>query len=130
MGRMEKVNSLLKHEISKIISEDLRDRDLTGLITVTKVDTSPDFSIAKVYISMIASKNDKANLRALKKASGFVRASLARKINLKKTPEIIFLFDESIEYGIKMDKLLDEVAKELEISEEKRALKENSEDKK
>lgn len=125
MGRMEKVNSLLKHEVSKIINEDLRDRDLSGLITVTRVDTSADFSIAKIYVSMIGAKNNKANLRTLKKASGFVRSKLARSINLKKTPEIIFLFDESIEYGIKMDKLLDEVAKELKLSEAKRNEEDN-----
>lgn len=126
MGRMEKVNSLLKQEIAKIVREDLRDRDLTGLITITRVDTTPDFSIAKVYVSMIASKNDNANLRTLKKASGFVRSKIAKNVNFKKTPEIIFLFDDSIEYGYKMDKLLDEVQKELDLSEEKRS-KENLE---
>lgn len=125
MNRMDRVNSSIKHEVSRIITEDLRDRELTGLITVTKVDTTPDFNISKVYVTMIGSKNDKANMRTLKKASGFVRTQIAHNLNFKKTPQIVFAFDDSIEYGYKMDKLLDQISKELEISEEKR----NKEDK-
>lgn len=123
MGRMEKVDSTIKREVAKILREDMRDRELTGLITVTKVETTPDFAISKIYISMIGAKNDNANLRTLKKASGFVRTKLAKNINFKKTPEIVFLFDDSIEYGYKMDKLIDEVSRELKISEEKNSKK-------
>lgn len=123
MGRMEKVDSTIKREVAKILREDMRDRDLTGLITVTKVETTPDFAISKIYVSMIGAKNDNANLRTLKKASGFVRTKLAKNINFKKTPEIVFLFDDSIEYGYKMDKLIDEVSRELKISEEKNSKK-------
>lgn len=123
MGRMEKVDSTIKREVAKILREDMRDRELTGLITVTKVETTPDFAISKIYVSMIGAKNDNANLRTLKKASGFVRTKLAKNINFKKTPEIVFLFDDSIEYGYKMDKLIDEVSRELKISEEKNSKK-------
>lgn len=123
MGRMEKVDSTIKREVAKILREDMRDRELTGLVTVTKVETTPDFAISKIYISMIGAKNDNANLRTLKKASGFVRTKLAKNINFKKTPEIVFLFDDSIEYGYKMDKLIDEVSRELKISEEKNSKK-------
>lgn len=123
MGRMEKVDSTIKREVAKILREDMRDRELTGLVTVTKVETTPDFAISKIYVSMIGAKNDNANLRTLKKASGFVRTKLAKNINFKKTPEIVFLFDDSIEYGYKMDKLIDEVSRELKISEEKNSKK-------
>ena len=112
-GRMNKINEELKKVISNIISVDLKNPHLTGLITVTKVDTSPDLKIAYVYVSMIGCKSNKENLSILKKASGFVRSSLARKVNLRTTPEIVFMFDESIEYGAKIDEILKNITKDM-----------------
>ena len=112
-GRMNKVNEELKKVISDIISVDLKNPHLTGLITVTKVDTSPDFKLAYVYVSMIGTKSNKTNLAILKKSAGFVRSSLARKINLRTTPEIVFMFDESIEYGAKIDEILKNITKDM-----------------
>ena len=112
-GRMNKINEELKKVISNIISVDLKNPHLTGLITVTKVDTSPDLKIAYVYVSMIGARSNKENLSILKKASGFVRSSLARKVNLRTTPEIVFMFDESIEYGAKIDEILKNITKDM-----------------
>ena len=112
-GRMNKINEELKKVISNIISVDLKNPHLTGLITVTKVDTSPDLKIAYVYVSMIGAKSNKENLTILKKAAGFVRSSLARKVNLRTTPEIVFMFDESIEYGAKIDEILKNITKDM-----------------
>lgn len=112
-GRMNKVNEELKKVISSIISVDLKDPHLTGLITVTKVDTSPDFKLAYVYVSMIAAKSNKQNLAILKKSSGFIRSALAKKVNLRTTPEIVFMFDESIEYGAKIDGILKSITKDI-----------------
>lgn len=112
-GRMNKINEELKKVISNIISVDLKNPHLTGLITVTKVDTSPDLKIAYVYVSMIGAKSNKSNLSILKKSSGFVRSSLARKVNLRTTPEIVFMFDESIEYGAKIDEILKNITKDM-----------------
>lgn len=112
-GRMNKINEELKKVISNIISVDLKNPHLTGLITVTKVDTSPDLKIAYVYVSMIGAKSNKENLTILKKAAGFVRSSLARKVNLRTTPEVVFMFDESIEYGAKIDEILKNITKDM-----------------
>ena len=112
-GRMNKINEELKKVISNIISVDLKNPHLTGLITVTKVDSSPDLKIAYVYVSMIGAKSNKENLTILKKAAGFVRSSLARKVNLRTTPEVVFMFDESIEYGAKIDEILKNITKDM-----------------
>lgn len=115
---MQKVNEELKREISKIISLELNNATLKkGLISVTKVDTTPDFRYARVYVSMINIGNKKEALKALKKTSGFVRTEIAKKVNLKYTPEIIFEFDESIEYGDRIDNILKEITKDLKKDE-------------
>ncbi len=98
--RIQKVNQELKREISHIISQQLNNTNLKkGLISVTSVKTSPDLKFARIYISMINVGDKKETLKALKKASGFIRTQIAQKVNLKYTPELIFEFDESIEYG-------------------------------
>lgn len=113
-NRMNKVNEELRKEISKVISYSLKDPSLKGgLITVTKVNTSPDLRIARVYVSMINIRNKKDALATLKKSSGFIRTEVAREVNLRITPEIIFEFDESIEYGAKIDEILKDITKDM-----------------
>ena len=112
-NRMDKVNEELKREISTIISQDLKDPQITGLISVTKVDTTPDFRYARIYVSMINAKSNKGNLARLKKCSGFIRTLVAKRVNLRITPELVFLFDESIEYGARIDSLIQEITKDL-----------------
>ena len=111
---MQKVNEELKREIGIIISQKLNNSSFQkGLISVTSVETTPDFKYAKVFVSMINVGNKKETLKALKKASGFVRTEIAKKVNLKYTPEIIFEFDESIEYGDRIDNILKEITKDF-----------------
>lgn len=117
-NRMNKVNEELRREISNIISLELKDPHLTGLISVTKVNTTPDFRFARVYVSMIGAKNNKQCLAILKKSSGYIRSILARKINLRITPELVFEFDESLEYGSKIDKILKDITKDLKNNNE------------
>ena len=118
VNRMQKVNEELKREIGNIVSLKLNNSALQkGLISVTKVDTTPDFKYARVYVSMIAVGNKKEALKALKKSSGFVRTEIAKKVNLKYTPEIIFEFDESIEYGDRIDNILKDITKDLKKDE-------------
>lgn len=112
-NRMNKVNEELKKEISVVISQELKDPHLTGLISVTKVDTTPDLRFARVYVSMINAKNNKNNLAILKKCSGFIRSMIAKRVNLRTTPELIFLFDESIEYGSRIDSILEKISKDM-----------------
>ena len=105
-NRLNRIDEEMKKEISHIITYDLKDPNITGLISVTKVKVSGDLKYAKVYVSMINAKDNKQVLATLKKSSGFVRTELAKRMNLRLTPEIIFIFDDSIEYGAKIDTIL------------------------
>ena len=116
-NRMNKVNEQIKEEVSKIISLELKDPHLTGMITVTSVKTTPDFRFAKIYVSMIGEKNKKENLRILKQSSGYIRSCIAKKINLRITPELVFVFDESLEYGTRIDELLKTITKDMKKGE-------------
>lgn len=112
-NRMGRVDEELKKVISNIITYDLKDPNITGLISVTKVKVSGDLKYAKVYVSMLNAKDNKQVLAALKKSAGFVRTEVAKRVNLRITPEIIFIFDDSIEYGSKIDTILKEVIKDI-----------------
>lgn len=118
-NRMNRIDEELKKEISNIISYELKDPNLTGMISVTKVDTTPDLRFARVYVSMINAKSNKGNLARLKKCSGFIRSEVARKVNLRTTPELIFIFDESLEYGSRIDSILENITKDMKKNEEK-----------
>ena len=111
-NRMSKVDEEIKRELSVIISQDLKNPNITGLISVTKVKTSPDLKSAKVYVSILNSKSKKNTMQGLKNASGFIRSELARRIVLRYTPELIFEIDDSLEYGAKIDNILKEIIKE------------------
>ena len=100
-NRMNMIDEELKKALSQIIDKELKDPHLTGLISVTKVKTIPDLRYARVYVSMIGCKSQKENLAILKKSSGYIRTLVAKKVNLKTTPELVFEFDESIEYRFK-----------------------------
>ena len=112
-NRMNKIDEELKKEISNIISTELKNPHLTGLISVSKVKTTPDLRYAKVYVTMINEKSKKENLSILKKSSGFIRSEIAKKINLRYTPELVFEFDESLEYGTRIDEILKNITKDL-----------------
>lgn len=112
-NRMNRVDEELKKEISNIISYELNNSNITGMVSVTKVKVTPDLRYARVFVSMINS-NKKKTLEALKKSSGYIRTELAHRINLRVTPEIVFEFDESIEYGARIDAILNDIVKDIE----------------
>ncbi len=112
-NRMNKVDEELKKEISSIISLELKNPHLTGLISVSKVKTSPDLKYARVFVTMINEKDKKENLRVLKQSSGFIRSLIAKRINMRYTPELVFEFDDSIEYGARIDEIINKISKEL-----------------
>ena len=105
-NRMNRVDEELREAISKIIDQELSDPNLTGMISVSKVKTTPDFRYARVFVTMIGCKSQKENLAILKKSSGYIRSLIAKRVNLRITPELVFEFDESLEYGAKIDKIL------------------------
>ncbi|MFR8104288.1 MAG: 30S ribosome-binding factor RbfA [Clostridia bacterium] len=117
-NRLGRIDEELRKEISHIIGYELKNPNVTGLISVTKVKTTPDLKFAKVYISILNSKNIKETLAGLKKSSGFIRSEVAKRVNLRLTPELIFELDESIEYGAKIDNILKDIMKDVKQEEQ------------
>lgn len=117
-NRMARVDEELKRELSNIINYEVKNSNVTGMISVTKVKTSPDLKYTKVSVSIINSKNIKQTLAGLKAASGFIRSRIAEKMNLRVTPELVFELDESLVYGEKIDRILEQVMKEINDKQE------------
>ena len=111
-ARLGRVNEELMKALSQIITYELKNPDVTGMISVTKVKVTSDLKYAKVYVSIFNSKNIKDTMEGLKKSSGFIRTELAKRINLRNTPELIFEIDDSMEYGAKIDSILKEILPE------------------
>lgn len=111
-NRLGRIDEEYRKEISQILSFELKNPNVTGLISVTKVKVTNDLKYAKVYVSILNSKNVKDTLAGLKKSSGYIRSELAKRVNLRNTPELIFELDESIEYGTRIDAILKEILPE------------------
>lgn len=104
--RVGRVGEQIKKELSIILQSELKDPRI-GFTTVTGVDVTNDLSQAKVYLSVLGNDEQKENtLKALDKAGGYIRSELGRRIRLRHTPELIFKFDNSIEYGSKIEEML------------------------
>lgn len=112
-NRFERINEELKREISHIINYELKNPNVTGMISVTRANITPDLKYAKVYVSILNSKNIKETLAGLKKSSGFIRTEIAKRINLRITPELVFELDDSIEYGARIDSILKDIIKDV-----------------
>ena len=110
-NRLNRIDEELRKEISNIISFEIKNPDATGLISVTKVKITPYLKYAKLYISMLNSKSKEKTLEALKKSSGYIRSEIAKRINLRITPELVFEEDDSMEYGMKIDSILKDLNK-------------------
>lgn len=110
-SRIVRVNDEMQKEISQIINFELKDPRLDGLITVVNVDTTKDLSYSKVYVSVLGDDEKKKEvLEGLVSSQGYIRREIAKRINLRVTPEIKFLLDDSIEYSMKMAKLIKEAS--------------------
>ena len=108
--RIERVNTLIRREISELIHQELRDPRLDEFIAVTEVNTSPDLKYAKIYISAMSGQQEEQKiLGVLNSAAGFLRTALANKIRIRYTPELHFIWDNSIEHGDRILRLIDEV---------------------
>lgn len=108
-ARLGRIEEEYRKELSQIIGYELKNPNVTGLISVTKVKVTNDLKYAKVYVSVLNAKNMKDTIAGLKKSSGFIRSELARRVNLRNTPELIFELDDSLEYGAKIDTILKEI---------------------
>jgi len=109
--RIERVNSLIRQEISQLLQRQVKDPRLGSFIAITEVSTSADLKFAKVFISRMCSQEERhQTLEALVSASGFFRRELARRLKLRYTPELRFFWDDSMERGNRLLELIDGVA--------------------
>lgn len=107
--RVSRVGEQIKKELSQIVQQGLKDPRI-GFVTITAVEMSGDLSIAKVYISVFGSTEQKQDsLHGLEKAKGFLRSEIGRRIQMRHTPELVFVMDESLEHHAHISKLLNEV---------------------
>ena len=105
-----RINGEVLKELSNIIRSEIKDPRINPMTSVLAVEVAPDLKTCKAYISVLGDeKSQKDTITGLKSAEGYIRRQLARTVNLRNTPEIRFILDQSIEYGINMSKLIDEV---------------------
>ena len=105
-----RINGEVLKELSNIIRSEIKDPRINPMTSVVAVEVAPDLKTCKAYISVLGDeKSQKDTITGLKSAEGYIRSQLARTVNLRNTPEIRFILDQSIEYGINMSKLIDEV---------------------
>lgn len=114
-----RINGEVKRELSNIIRGEIKDPRINPMTSVVEVEVAPDLKTAKAYISVLGDEqSQKDTLAGLKSAEGYIRRALARTINLRNTPEIRFVMDQSIEYGVNMSKLIDDVNRKEHEGEE------------
>ena len=109
-------NTRVSGEVQKVLSEiirgEIKDPRISTLTSVVQVYVAPDLKTCKAFISVLGDEEAQKNtLEGLKSAVGYIRRQLARELNLRNTPEITFVLDQSIEYGVNMSKLIDKVVK-------------------
>ncbi len=110
-----RINNEVQRELSEIIRTEIKDpRVSAAMVSVVSVEVTPDLKYCKAYISVLGNEEQaKAAVAGLKSAVGYIRRELAHRVNLRNTPEITFVPDQSIEYGVTMSRLIDEVTKDL-----------------
>lgn len=105
-----RINGEVMRELSNIIRGEIKDPRIHPLTSVVAVEVAPDLKTCKAYISILGDEEAQEDtMKGLKSAEGYIRTKLAKNINLRNTPEIRFILDQSIEYGVNMSKKIDEV---------------------
>ena len=105
-GRPRKLGDQIQRELSGPLARELRDPRV-GMITITSVDVSPDISHAKVFFTLLEKEKLEDTVHGLRRAAGFLRTQLAKRIKLYTTPELRFEYDESVERGDRLSRLID-----------------------
>lgn len=113
-----RINGEVQKELGNIIRREMKDPRISMITSVVAVEVSPDLKYCKAYISVLGDeKEQNETIKSLKNAEGFIRTKLAKAVNLRNTPEITFVLDHFIEYGVRMSKLIDEVNRGVENDE-------------
>ena len=114
-----RINGEVQRVLAEIIRGEIKDPRIAPMTSVVAVEVAPDLKTCKAWISVLGDEKAQADtLAGLKSAEGYIRNQLARTINLRNTPQISFIMDQSIAYGVNMSKLIDEVNKDMRTSEE------------
>lgn len=109
--KIERYNSQFAREISYILQEEVKDQDIK-FVTVTGCEITNDLSFAKVYVTVLDKEKKEKTMEALEGAKSFIRGELSKRIDIRHTPELRFIFDESIEYGNRIEEVLENLKKE------------------
>lgn len=105
-----RINGEVQKVLAQIIRGEIKDPRISPLTSVVAVEVAPDLKSCKAWISVLGGEEQKeATYRGLKSAEGFIKSRLAKEINLRNTPSITFIMDQSIEYGVNMSKMIDDV---------------------
>ena len=114
-----RINGEVQRVLAEIIRGEIKDPRIAPMTSVVAVEVAPDLKTCKAWISVLGDEKAQADtLAGLKSAEGYIRNQLAKTINLRNTPQITFIMDQSIAYGVNMSKLIDEVNKDLRASKE------------
>lgn len=109
--KLERIESNMVKEISYILSNEVKDKDIK-FVTITDVEVTSDLSYAKVYYTVLDDSKKESTAKALKNASGFIRKELMDRMDIRYTPELDFKYDESIEYSKKIENIIDKIHEE------------------
>ena len=131
MERIDRVEEEIKKIVSKLIDQGLKDPRINGLVSVTKVEVSKDMKYCKVFVSMLGTKDKDEAMKGLNSAKGIVRREIGNNIRTFNTPEVKFVFDDSMEYGQHIEEVLNSLNISHDDDEEdvSEVEEENSEDK-
>lgn len=116
--RIERINSEIQKAVSHIIDNDIRDPQIDAIISVSNVETTPDLSYCRVFITSIGNTNPDEVLNRIKGAAGYIRGRLSKMIKLRITPRLEFLKDESVEYASKIENILKNITYSTEAESE------------
>ena len=109
-----RVNAEVQRELSIILQNGIKDPRVAPMTSVVAVEVAPDLKTCKAYISVLGDeKAQQDTIKGLQSAEGYIRRELARTVNMRNTPEITFIMDQSIEYGVNISRKIDEVTREL-----------------
>ena len=114
-----RINTEVQRELSNILRGGIKDPRVAPMTSVVAVEVAPDLKTCKAYISVLVDKKAQEDtIKGLQSAEGYIRRELARTINMRNTPEIRFIMDQSIEYGVNMTKKINDLTKDLKSEDE------------
>ena len=111
--RAQRIDEQVRRAVEEILCSEVKDPGLTAMVSVVRADVTRDLMHAKIHVTMIGTEEEKERSReAIKRAVGFIRRSLANKVDLRRVPDLTFVWDNSIEYAVSISQKIDEVLNE------------------